>query len=223
MIAGLVLFFVFLKKRKSKLTNQSPDFNNDSGLDSFGSEKGGSSFGFKKLFGSKVSSGAGAGGALAGINDLERQMNRKAGETPGYQNLENDDQDNDFVYRGVANSNNLDSVFKPLANNLTGQNTASLGHTRYNSTGGNSSPAPPYPASAHSEEFIFGSIPLSDEHNPLMPIHQEEDRVTSGEFNPSDYDLELEEDEDKLVRPSMPGTNETESRNSKSRFTEEIL
>lgn len=169
-VGCLVLFFLFMKKRKNKgLTNQSPDFNDDdedrkelsesvnpaasatatSGT-SGGIFGGLGALGLFKFFkkhddsadDSHTTGYLGASTGIhnpggAGIHDLERQMNVNSGKYYGTvsdannstgrsttavgtigsttnrsNSGRNHQSDEDFFYRGVTNSNNLDSVFR---------------------------------------------------------------------------------------------------------------
>lgn len=125
-LSALAVLFVYLRRRNRKTINPSPDFseNNSGDLNPF-SEK----FGLKMPFSSsKRSSGGGAGGALAGMDDIERQVDQRANSTANTVGEES----GDFAYRGVTNSNNLDSVFRPTATNSSGTNTAAAA-SRFNS------------------------------------------------------------------------------------------
>lgn len=220
------MFFLFLKRRQRKqFVNQSPDFN-DTGSSQDLSEKG---FGFKKLFGSKVPSSeataiGGAGVGSLGYNELQDE------------HIDGESHSDDFVYRGVTNNNNLDSAFKSLATNSSGQNTNTNGntrhHSRYNSlavVGGetgtpstNTTAAPPYPISQSGDsvkDFNFQPHP-SERQEFENPYDNQEHH----DFNPSDYE-DIEEEH--LIPPPSTGffLNEIESkssRNSRSRFTEDI-
>ena len=68
--------------------------------------------------------GGGAAGASAGAGGIFRRLDRngddlerQAGGSYGSTGRNNNDTDNDFVYRGVTNSNNLDQIFR--SNNNT--------------------------------------------------------------------------------------------------------
>lgn len=245
-IGVLVVLFLFLKRRK-KLTNQSPDFN-DSSLDEERKDSSDKStgFSFKKLFGSKAATGpmlAGGTGNVAGIQDLERNMN-----TPNYGSLaaapplpsgQDSGGDDDFFYRGVTNNNNLDSVFRTTPTSNSGQgsikrgentNSSSRGHSRFNSFG--------HPF-ANEDQFVFNEN-QENEENQLLSNDEPaivEDESSYSDFNPSDYE------EDGLPGADMAPTNNTPypiedphsinpalgnlpdagSNNSRSRFTEEII
>lgn len=199
-IGLLVALFLFLKKRK-KITNQSPDFNeNTSGeSDSFRDKSG-----FKKLFGAKSA----AVGDVSGVHDFEKQ-DRVLTSYPGDENEDNDD----FEYRGVSNNNNLGGVFKSsTATNSSGQNTAaagSLNHTRMNSIGHQLDT----PYEAHEYQDAQESDPFAS-HNRL-------NSDGTDHFSPSDYDLE--EDELPPVDRGNIFGNDIHSNNSRSRFHEEIF
>ncbi len=198
-IGLLVALFLFLKKRK-KVTNQSPDFNDNTSGDS-DSYKDKS--GFKKLFSSKNTN---TYGGVAGVTDIERQNDTSAIQADD----ESNDESNDFVYRGVSNNNNLDSIFRSTASNSSGQNTTvggsanqSANHTRMNSIG-------------HALDIPYETRE-SEEHDPFASHN----RINSDEtdnFSPSDYDI----DQNDLVpadRRNIFG-EESHSNTSRSRFHE---
>lgn len=201
-IGLLVALFLFLKKRK-KVTNQSPDFNDNTSGDS-DSYKDKS--GFKKLFSSKNTN---TYGGVAGVTDIERQNNTPVIQADDESNEESDD----FVYRGVTNNNNLDSIFRSTASNSSGQNTATGGsanqsanHTRMNSIG-------------HALDIPYETRE-SEEHDPFAS-HTRINSDGTDNFSPSDYDI----DQNDLVpadRSNIFG-EESHSNNSRSRFHEEII
>lgn len=146
LIGSLVVLFLFLKKRRSRVTNHSPDFADDTSGDS--NEKSG----FKKLFG--IGAGGAAGAATVdSYNDLEKHLESRAalsdpflgGGVGGHNNAAHDTSD-DFAYRGVSNSNNLDSIFHGSGTatggnsndgtgglNLSSASNRGPGHSRMNS------------------------------------------------------------------------------------------
>lgn len=200
-IGLLVALFLFLKKRK-KITNQSPDFNdNTSGESDSYKDKSG----FRKLFSTKNANY----GGVAGLTDMERQN-----DSPAIQaNDENNDESDDFEYRGVSNNNNLDSIFRSTASNSSGQNTATGGsanqsanHTRMNSIG-------------HALDIPYETRE-SDEHDPFMS-HSRFNSDETDNFSPSDYDLG-HNDLAPADRRNIFG-EESHSNNSRSRFHEEII
>lgn len=223
-IAACVVFFLFLRRKKNQsFVNQSPDFNDDTER---GEASGNGGFGFKKLFGSKMTNSqlAGAGG-LASYNDIENGGVRKV-EVDGESNTSDD-----FEYRGVTNSNNLDSMFnKTSATNTSGNNTnsATARHSRYNSFANgmdtpstNTTAAPPYPAG--NQEFIFLNMYPHEEQEAANPyataVHRGHTRGDSNDFDPADIDIE----EEHLLHPGQPAFgSQIETRNSGSRFTEEL-
>lgn len=152
-IGALVVIFLILKRKRSNGPNQLPDFADDSRelLD-----KGPG--GFKKIFGSKAPTYGGVH-----LTDLEKEY------PVGL--------DDDFAYRGVSNSNNLDSVFRSSAGTsapISGPGSSSAStkhHSRYNSTvnplftmAEDEAPVPeilePYTDTTPPE---FGALPESDE------------------------------------------------------------
>ena len=64
-----------------------------------------------------ASGGAGAGGIFRRLDRNGDDLERQAGGSYGSTGRNNNDTDNDFVYRGVTNSNNLDQIFR--SNNNT--------------------------------------------------------------------------------------------------------
>ena len=235
-IAACVLLFLFLKKRKDTFVNQSPDFNDDmmsdlndkagenavGGIGTGAAAAGGAGaglFGFKRLFGKRHS-----GGGLTGFSDLEHGA--AAGAAGGGGTGDPDTSSDDFVYRGVTNNNNLDSVFKTLATN-TGQNSTAR-HSRYNLVGAaralktdglrtpstTATAAPPYPVSPGGDSGF-------DFHTNDIPEERGHNRFDSNDMNLSDFDIE----EEALMpreHPAALGAHDS-GRNSVSRFTEEIL
>lgn len=112
-IGALVVLLLFLRRRGRKTTNPVPNFSETT------SDTDGEKFGFKLPF-TKRSSG-GANGALAGMDDIQRQVDQRANSA---QSAYPGDESGDFAYRGVTNSHNLESVFRPSATNSSGANTA---------------------------------------------------------------------------------------------------
>jgi len=199
-IGLLVALFLFLKKRK-KVTNQSPDFNdNTSGESDSYKDKSG----FRKLFSTKNANY----GGVAGVTDIERQNDSPAIQADD----ESNDEGDDFVYRGVTNNNNLDSIFRSTASNSSGQNTAAGGsanqsanHTRMNSIG-------------HALDIPYEA--LESEENDPFTSHSRINSDETENFSPSDYDIDHD-----LVpadRRNIFG-EESHSNNSRSRFHEEIF
>lgn len=265
-----------MKKRRSKgLTNQSPDFNDDdddrkeeinptgpSPDSSNGAFGLGALFNIFKKKNNATTTHVGYGaGSEAGIHDLERQMNISGGKyygagdtgaTLGTANRSNSGRnhqaDDDFFYRGVTNSNNLDSVFRSSTTSgqtsigksgsgsasqrggeITNTTASSALHSRFNSF------AHPMPL-ALPDQFNFNEVDHEAE-----PLQSEKaagyDSDPDSEY-PSDLDI-----------PGLPGAavpmghtapyphnlslssvgpvenvfaNENDSNASRSRFTEEI-
>ncbi|SGZ49154.1 CIC11C00000003539 [Sungouiella intermedia] len=200
-----------MKKRRSKVTNQLPDFADDSTAD-LNEKLGG---GFRKIFGSKATS---TSGPLTGYRDLEGQP-AVAPAGAGYPQ----DTDEDFEYRGVSNSNNLDSVFRSSGTN-----------TGMNSGGQNSS------TGSVKQQSRLNSV-----YNPMSTMHEgaaeeSKDNVFQypSEIVPEDQlhnlSSETEHDrssefelEDELFFNRQPNhlwqnQGEDHSNNSRLRFTEEI-
>lgn len=271
LIGCVVVLFLFLKKRKrNNLTNQSPDFNDDS-LDStkLSQDNSNLKFGFGKfwkrldnqnnnqdkqmeyvgnpaIFGNRnlnhfdssgdlpvdpsVTGITGAGAATAavagsGINnglsrgsgsknsksntfDIERQLNAN------YGTIHDDDSNPDFVYRGVANSNNLDSVFRSSQNTSRGSSGGGVGssagltpnrNSRINSFGN---------PLAYPDDFNFNEEPYHNDRNSPYPNDSEDS---------DDEHISIYND---LIEPNPRASNifgdEEVSNNSRSRFTEEI-
>ena len=61
-----------------------------------------------------ASGGAGAGGIFRRLDRNGDDLERQAGGSYGSTGRNNNDTDNDFVYRGVTNSNNLDQIFRVI-------------------------------------------------------------------------------------------------------------
>lgn len=210
-IGSLVLLFLFLKKRKrSSYTNQSPDFNDDtSGEDGYNDK-----FGFKKLLGSKNTANTlGAGAAAA-----EHDRNARGFQTGPFA----EPVDDDFQYRGVTNSNNLDSIFRSTATNSTGPNSgqisARVGHSRYGSVANHMSTMPENRGNYDSTNE-YGSAAAADSYGHS----REHSDDTEGGFHPSDYEIYDEElPLPHINRNSDVFGNEVHSNNLRSRFTEEI-
>lgn len=210
-IGSLVVLFLFLKKRKqSSYTNQSPDFNDDtSGEDGYNDK-----FGFRKLLGSKNT--ANTLGAGTAATDFERNTR---GVHPGPFVEPADD---DFQYRGVTNSNNLDSIFRSTATNSTGPNSgqasARVGHSRYGSVANPMSTMPENRGYYDStNEYSSGGAADTFGHS------REHSDDTEGGFHPSDYEIYDEElPLPRVHRPSDVFGTEVHSNNLRSRFTEEI-
>lgn len=212
----MVLFF-FFRKRNNRLTNQLPDFAEDSSL----SEKLGS---FKKLFGQKSSAVAGGTG-VSGYNDLELQINYKsaavAGGAAGAAAANHGDADEDYEYRGVSNSNNLDSVFRLLRGLSTPQTSGHASvktHSRYNSVYNPMEPMEPM-----SEHPV---------HEPLeheQEVHEgPRDELVDVPYDdsppyPEDEDLSPSSDGSLIFQdPQQPWTDGNHSNNSHLRFQEDI-
>lgn len=213
LIGSLVVLFLFLKKRRSRVTNHSPDFADDTSGDS--NEKSG----FKKLFG--IGAGGAAGAATVdSYNDLEKHLESRAavsdpflgGGVGGHNNAAHDTSD-DFAYRGVSNSNNLDSIFHGSGTatggnsndgtgglNLSSASNRGPGHSRMNSDVNRMDTMP-----EHSYDY--------DQKYALMGATHVRERLS--EF----------EDEDLFFQahnhaPLLEGENH--SNNSRLRFFEEI-
>lgn len=246
-IGCLVVLFLFLKKKK-KFTNQSPDFNNnDSSEDS--STYNEKKTGFKKLFGSKNTNSI--IGGVARSNDLERQINSKAGYSGagagagaagGVTPFDNDNDGNDgYQYRGITNSNNLDSIFRTSGTNTrantsgggSGRASTKNGVTgssgRFGSVGGTLSSMPEGFHSSHNIDSPFGgygSTANTDrsygnpEEGGFGHSREASDETDAG-FGLSDYDMH--DDLQHPDRGAIFGNNDNYSNNSKSRFHEEII
>lgn len=205
LIGSLVVLFLFMKRRRNKVTNQLPDFADDTSGNL--NEKFG---GFRKIFGSKATGGS---AALSGYLDLEGNAAAAGANLP-------QDTDDDFEYRGVSNSNNLDSVFRTSGSN-TGQSSAGLNsssgsvkqHSRLNSIYNPMTTMHEGPAESRDDVF-------DDQTNRGVPVHNlssETDHNRSSEY-------ELEDDLFFNREPARLWANEGEnhSNNSRLRFTEEI-
>lgn len=203
-IGAMVVLFLFLKKRRSNVANQLPDFADET-LDEDLSEKFG---GFKKLFGSKATTDTSPGG----YNDIERQLNARSQLGGGF----NDVNENDFEYRGVTNSNNLESVFRTSGSN-TGQNsggqnssatsTRGNGHSRYNSV---------VQPMAPMAEGVVGETDPAVRGYPVREFHDETDPDQISEYEYDDNDIMFANTQAPYLYP------EAHSNNSRLRFTEEI-
>uniref|UniRef100_A0A0L0NXQ6 Mid2 domain-containing protein n=1 Tax=Candidozyma auris TaxID=498019 RepID=A0A0L0NXQ6_CANAR len=218
LIGSLVVLFLFHKKRRSRVTNHSPDFADDTSGDS--NEKSG----FKKLFG--LGSGAAAAGGAATVdtyNDLEKHLNSRAATSDPFLggvsgSGTGHDTSDDFAYRGVSNSNNLDSIFH-------GSGTATGGNSN-NGTGGLNSSSASQRGPGHSR--VNSDVPRMD----TMPEHADDMRQEyEKNFEHMDTSHVRErlsefEDEDELFFqahthvPLLEGENH--SNNSRLRFFEEI-
>lgn len=205
LIGSLVVLFLFMKKRRRKMTNQLPDFADDSSGNL--NEKFG---GFRKIFGSKATS---ASAPMSGYLDLEGHPNAAAaGAFP-------QDTDDDFEYRGVSNSNNLDSVFRTSGSN-TGQSSGgpnSSGgsvkqHSRLNSIYNPMSTMHEGPSESRDDV-----LPSSEHPSPGYPVQNDLDRHRSSEYDLED-DLFFNREPNKLWTHEGEG----HSNNSRLRFTEEI-
>jgi hypothetical protein len=238
-IGCIVVLFLFLKKRK-RMTNQSPDFNDDSTTSMKNSES--SRFDFKKLWGGGHSSsqemtdsgrnifaeehlfhnnnlltdtpgfsgesGTLIGGTSAGLGGSQESknpqpLNNNTNTNPNDDNL-------DFVYRGVSNNNNLESVFRSSKNTSRGSSGSGKGlsgvtpkRTSRAYSFGNPLASP--------DEFDFSEMHENDALNHDHPFHDES----------SDDDVGSQYDD--LINPQRPTiARELNSNNSQSRFTEEI-
>lgn len=200
-IGALVVLFLFLKKRRSRVTNHSPDFADDTlGEDS--NEK----LGLRRLFGSKH--GSTNAGGVAGYNDLENHLESRAADPfVGGAAVGRHDGQDDFAYRGVSNSNNLDSVFRGSGTNsgmnsggdpsAPGSEPTTNFHSRMNSTG--------YPLASmpeHSPDSVDDLFPPG--HNRLSAFEDDDDLYMHGHTH----------------APLL--TEENHSNNSRLRFFEEI-
>lgn len=211
LIGSLVVLFLFLKKRRSRVTNHSPDFADDTSGDS--NEKSG----FKKLFGIGAG-GAGGAGAVDSYNDLEKHLESRAAVSDpflggvGGNNAAHDTSD-DFAYRGVSNSNNLDSIFHGSGTatggnsndgtgglNLSSASNRAPGHSRMNSDFNRMDTMP-----EHSYEYNQNPAPMGTTH--------ERERLS-----------EFEDDDMFFQAHNHPPLLEEEnySNNSRLRFFEEI-
>lgn len=217
LIGSLVVLFLFLKKRRSRVTNHSPDFADDTSGES--NEKSG----FKKLF------GLGAGGAAAGgagtvdnYNDLERHLDSRAAVSDPFLGgaaaataggAAAHDTSEDFAYRGVSNSNNLDSIFH-------GSGTATGGNSN-DGTGGMNSSSASHRGPGHSR--MNSDINRMD----TMPEHQDNNQ-NYGAMGGTHVRERLSEfeDEDELFFQAHNHApllmEENHSNNSRLRFFEEI-
>lgn len=210
LIGGLALL-LFIKKRRSGTENQLPDFAEDSNSD--GNEKAG---GFMGFFGQKRAS-RGSTGGVSGYNDLENHWNqRSAAQGAAARGAYGSAEADDFEYRGVTNSNNLDSVFRSSGSN-TGQNsghsgTPRQGHSRYNSV--------TYPALGTMHEDHPEATDDAAEGTDI-PYPLEEQSPIFNSDKSSDYD-----DEDDFLfnrePQQVPWDEGAHSNNSRLRFTEEI-
>lgn len=172
-----------LKRKRSNVTNQLPDFADDSRelLD-----KGPS--GFKKIFGTKVPT-------YGGVNQADLEKDYSAVGL-----------NDDFAYRGVSNSNNLDSVFRASAATSApvsgpGSSSASRHHSRYNSTAN--------PLFSMAE----GELVVPEIHEPFS------------DSTPPDFSEAMPESEDEFLFRSEPHgvwTGENISNTSRLRFAEEF-
>jgi hypothetical protein len=228
------------------MTNQSPDFNDDSTASMKNSDS--SRFEFKKLWGGGHSSNqemsqsggnifaeehpfqnnnlltnspgfsgesgtlvGGTSGMIAGSSQdskISQPLNKYTANANPYINPNDDN--SDFVYRGVSNNNNLESVFRSSKNTSRGSSGSGKGL---------SGVTPKRTSMVHSmghpllptEEFDFNEVHENDLGNQHHPFHDE----SSDEDGTSQYD--------DLIDPQRPTfTREVNSNNSQSRFTEEI-
>lgn len=205
LIIGVFAFLFLLRRRREKITNQLPDFADDN----LGQYK--EKFGFKKLFGAKFAPPSGTRG-ISSFADLEDQLNMKSAALAGLASIQygSHDTDGDFEYRGVSNSNNLNSVLRSGTNtslNSGGVNSSSasvrLKHSRYNSAIG-----PPMETMTESEqgqEDVFGFCTDNT-------LELSEDRSSDFDFD------EIFRSEHRAIFPK----GDYHSNNSKLRFTEEI-
>lgn len=187
-------------------------------------------------------------GGAARADDLERQINDRAGVNTagagvGASGPFSSSEEDGFQYRGITNSNNLDSVFR-LPGNSTGQNSgATSGNvstkggltnsTRFSSNGGLSTMHEDYYDSSPFDQGNntgYGSTGATRAAGAGAGTAgaayghsrgDSEDSVDAG-FNPSDYDID-EDDEFLPVNRGVIFGTENHSNNSKSRFTEEII
>lgn len=196
-MGAFIILFLFLRKRRNRLTNHSPDFNEDTS-DSSGTNNEKSPF--RKIFGAKVRHST---GAVAGMNDMEQQINNKASGVK-----DSDFSDDDFAYRGVSNNNNLESVFRSSGSNTSGPNTGqnSNRHSRMNSYGNMLGPS-------------YYTLNESAEGNEFSDGRNVSGR--SEKYYPAEESLS---DESVLLpanRTQLFG-DESASNNSRSRFQEEF-
>lgn len=216
-LIGVLALLLFLKKRNKKVTNQLPDFA-DEALSS-DNEK---SSGFFKLFGAK-NGPVNGGGGVSTYNGLENQVNVKSAAVgAGAAAAAGTGGDSDFEYRGVTNSNNLDSIFRSTATN-----------TGYNSSGPNSAAETPRQGHSRYNSMI---IPMGVMHEGELqdpevdvygtreaPYPTQEDEVHSILMG-SDRSSGYATDDDFLFHenPHDYLTEELHSNNSRLRFTEDL-
>lgn len=213
-IGVLVVLFIFFKKRSNRLTNQLPDFAEDSSLN----EKLGS---FKKLFGQKSSAGTGGAG-VSGYNDLELQINYKsAAVAGGAAAAAQADADDDYEYRGVSNSNNLDSVFRLLRGLSTPQTSGHASvktHSRYNSVYNPMEPMEPMSEHPGPEPMEHDLEMHEDPRDELVDVPYDDSPPY-----PEDEDMSPSSDSSLIFQdPQQTWTDGNHSNNSHLRFQEDI-
>ncbi|KAG7194824.1 uncharacterized protein KQ657_004505 [Scheffersomyces spartinae] len=235
-IAGILLLYVFVRRKRKQFTNQSPDFNDSTSTDNFflgappakeglpspnndrtrlggsdekifnnsdtelgGRDSSSGGFlkniiamkGFKRLSGQNQdttnnddltlfsgppgSNGTPVktvGGARAYSANKDSDIDQV--ETPTHTNFRNTSQD--YTYRGVTNSNNLDSVFKKLGGPTTGNSTNSNSNGAPTIINGPISPTSVYASNAASnrnsqlgaDDFYFNEDSRTPFRNPLV-------------------------------------------------------
>ena len=212
-LIGALALLVFLKKRNKKVTNQLPNFA-DEALSS-DNEK---ATGFLKIFGAKGGAAATGGGGVSTYNGLENQVNVRASGAGAAAAAAAGD--NDFEYRGVTNSNNLDSVFR-----------TSGGNTGVNSTGHASAAETPRQHSRYNSMIVPGMGTMHEAEPTDQPAGQpaeapyptQDDDVHSALIE-SEKSSDYGTDDDFLFHeePHLFWTNEHHSNNSRLRFTEDL-
>lgn len=222
LLLGALALLVFLKRRGKNVTNQLPDFADDALASD--TEKG---TGFLKIFGAKAGS---SGGGVSTYNGLENQINVRSASMAGAglgagTGTGNGD---GFEYRGVTNSNNLDSVFRSTATNTAtgptslGQNTAHetphQGPSRYNSMratgmGTMHETERQLPNASARYSRALADAPYPTHEGDIHSALSESDKLS-----------EYATDEDFLFHgePHLFWTQEHHSNNSRLRFTEDL-
>ena len=199
-----------------------------------------------------ASGGAGAGGIFRRLDRNGDDLERQAGGGYGSTGRNNNDTDNDFVYRGVTNSNNLDQIFR--SNNNTSSaarnstiadgsagvtsGTNSAKHTRMSSYGHPLANPDDFNFDEESYPIAGGVIGGGEDYRPhtAFSSHYDDDQSSSGstsddgEFHPSDYDSfimpgdEAPEEPAHQYRPrNIFSDGRQNSTNSLSRFHEDDI
>ncbi|EER32909.1 conserved hypothetical protein [Candida tropicalis MYA-3404] len=207
-----------------------------------------------------ASGGAAAAGVGAGTfsrldrsaDDLERQAGNGTNTPGGYGSMSNnlnnngrnyEDSEDDFVYRGVTNSNNLDSIFRSSGRNTSSnaRNSTLYKSTRSNSLSGtNSQPTQSIDGSenmhtrmnsyghplAHPDDFNFNeeSKPITRGGDISSSEYNDDDMddESDGEFHPSDYDSFIMPGDERTGNIFGDGNDVYGSNNSLSRFREDV-